>query len=191
MWYIALVCNFTEFHLPKLWLYQSWQEFHGVWSCFQNCQKGYFHFGTDFTDIVFRRVKKMGCIARRARTSRTLTFEASTKNWAISLSSRISRSLILLPKFSEGVCLFRQGLHGHCFLKPPPKNGLYRSRRGFHGVWSCFQNFPKGCVRFGTDFTDIGFLSKNKQSVVYCRLQMFISQSILNQFESNFGFYIS
>ena len=123
MWYIALVCNFTEFHLPKLWLYQSWQEFHGVWSCFQNCQKGCFHFGTDFTDIVFRRVKKMGCIARRARTSRTLTFEASTKNWAISLSSRISRSLILLPKFSEGVCLFRQGLHGHCFLKPPQKMG--------------------------------------------------------------------
>merc|ERR1712055_640921 len=73
------------------------------------------------------------------------------KKWAISLSSRISRSLVLLPKFSEGVCPFRHGLHGHCLLTQK-KNGLYRSRRGFHGVWSCFHNFQKGGVRFATDF---------------------------------------
>merc|ERR1712208_10223 len=92
-----------------------------------------------------------------ARTSRTLAFEGPQKNWGILLSSRISRSLVLLPKISEGVCPFRHGLHGHWLLKAKKKTGVYRSRRGFHGVWSCFQKFQKGCVRFGTDFTDIGF----------------------------------
>merc|ERR1712030_195693 len=45
------------------------------------------------------------------------------KKWAISLSSRISRSLVLLPQFSEGVCPFRHGLHGHCILTPKKKMG--------------------------------------------------------------------
>ena len=160
--------------------------------------------GTDFTDIAFLGKNKqavvyckLGYIAIRARTSRTLTFEAK-QNLATSLSSRISRSLFLLPNISEGVCPFRHGLHGHCLLtkkkkmayialvedftefglasktfrrgvsvsartsrtlafEGQKKTGVYRSRRGYHGVWSCFQKFQKGCFRFGTDFTDIGF----------------------------------
>merc|ERR1712030_143737 len=43
------------------------------------------------------------------------------KKWAISLLSRISRSLFLLPPFSEGVCPFWHGLHGHCVLTAQKK----------------------------------------------------------------------
>merc|ERR1712208_191441 len=81
---------------------------------------------------------------------------AKKKKWAISLSSRISRSLVLLPQFSEGVCPFRHRLHGHSLLTQK-KNGLYRSRRGFHGVWSFFHNFQKGCFRFGTTSRTLPF----------------------------------
>merc|ERR1712208_172017 len=63
----------------------------------------------------------MGSVS--ARTSRTLPFDAKKKKLAISLSSRISRSLVLLPQFSEGVCPFRHGLHGHCLLTKKKKNG--------------------------------------------------------------------
>merc|ERR1712030_296441 len=45
------------------------------------------------------------------------------KKWAISLSSRISRNLVLLPQFSEGVCPFRHGLHGHCLVMQQKKMG--------------------------------------------------------------------
>merc|ERR1712030_77808 len=121
------------FDAKKNGLYRSRRGFHGVWSCFHNFQKGCVRFGTDFTDIAFCRQKKMGYITlveefglastifRRgvsvsARTSRTLPFDANKKKWPISLSSRISRSLVLLPQFSERVWPFWHGLHGHCIL---------------------------------------------------------------------------
>merc|ERR1712030_207372 len=63
---------------------------------------GCVRFCTDFTDIAFR---------------------SPPKKWAISLSSRISRSLVLLPKLSEGLCPFLHGLHGHCLLTPKKKMG--------------------------------------------------------------------
>merc|ERR1711936_1146372 len=95
---------------------------------------GYIALVEDFTEFglastIFRRG-----VSVSARTSWTLPFDTKTKKWAISLSSRISRSLVLLPQFSEGVFPFGHGLHGHCLLTPKQKNGLYHSRRGFHGV---------------------------------------------------------
>merc|ERR1711984_42279 len=77
---------------------------------------GYIALVEDFMEFgpastIFRRG-----VSVSARTSRTLLFDGKKKKLAISLSSRISRSLVLLPKFSEGVCPFRHGLHGHCLL---------------------------------------------------------------------------
>merc|ERR1712030_297101 len=63
-----------------------------------------------------------------ARTSRTLPFDAQ-KKMAISLSSRISRSLFLLPQFSEGVCPFRHGVHRHCLLTQKKKWAISLSSR--------------------------------------------------------------
>merc|ERR1712208_267864 len=78
----------------------------------------------------------MGSVS--ARTSRTLPFDAKKKKLAISLSSRISRSLVLLPQFSEGVCPFRHGLHGHCLLTQK----------------------KMGYIALVEDFTDFGLASK-------------------------------
>ena len=70
----------------------------------------------------------------------------SKKKLAILLSSRISWSLVLLLIFKERVCALGTDFTDIDFLS-----------RNKHYVEYCFQNVQKGCVRFGTDFTDIAF----------------------------------
>merc|ERR1712030_129283 len=102
---------------------------------------------------------------------------AQKEKWAISLSSRISRSLVLLPQFLEGVCPFRHGLHGHCILTPKKKRAISLSariprslvllqqfsegwcpfRHGLHG--HCVLTAPKkkkGYIALVEDFTEFG-----------------------------------
>merc|ERR1712105_553490 len=82
--------------------------------------------GTDFTEFGLASKNFRRGVSVSARTSRTLAFEGK-KNWGISLSSRISWSLVLLPNISEGVCPFRHGLHRHWLLKAKKKTGVYPS----------------------------------------------------------------
>merc|ERR1712215_423175 len=96
----------------------------------------------------------------------------------ISLSSRISRSLVLLPQFSEGVCPFRHGLHGHCFFTPKKKwaislssrisrslvllpkfsEGVCPFRHGLHGHFLLTQK-KMGYIALVEDFTEFGLAS--------------------------------
>merc|ERR1712030_204971 len=95
----------------------------------QKKKLGYIALVKDFTEFGLASKNFRTGVSILARTSRTLAFEGQKKNWGISLSSRISRSLVLLPKISEGVCPFGHGLHGHWLLKAKKKTGVYRSRR--------------------------------------------------------------
>merc|ERR1712208_203849 len=103
---------------------------HGHWLLKEKKKLGYIALVEDFTEFGLASKNVRRGVSVSARTSRTLAFEGQIKNWGISLSSRISRSLVLLPKISEGVCPFRHGLHGHWLLKAKKNNwGISLSSR--------------------------------------------------------------
>merc|ERR1712105_367576 len=117
---IALVEDFTEFGLAS----KNFRRGVSVSArtsrtlAFEGKKKlGYIALVEDFTEFGLASKNFRRGVSVSARTSRILAFEGQKKNWGISLSSRISRSLVLLPKISEGVCPFRHGLHGHWLLK--------------------------------------------------------------------------
>merc|ERR1712208_67157 len=94
-------------------------------------------FGLAYTN--FRRG-----VSVSARTSRTLAFEGKTKKlWYIALVEDFTEFGLASNYFRRGVSVSARTSRTLAF-EGQKKNGVYRSRRGFHGVWSCFQKFQKG-----------------------------------------------
>ena len=103
-----------------------------------------------------------------ARSSRTLAFEGKKKQLGyIALVEDFTAFGLASKNFRRGVPVSARTSRILAF--EGQKIGVYRSRRGFQGVRSCFQKFQKGCVRFGTNFTDIAVRRSKKNGVHRCQ----------------------
>merc|ERR1711895_40794 len=85
---------------------------HGHWLLKAKKKLGYIALVEDFMKFGLASKNFRRGVSVSARTSRTLAFEGKKENWGISLSLKISWSLVLFPKISEGVFPFWHGLHG-------------------------------------------------------------------------------